>query len=415
MRGILTVLFSLLIFCVSSYSKAAKPIVVLLSIDGFAYNYLEKYQPKNILAFASSGVSAKLLPVYPSKTFPNHLSIITGAYPVKHGILHNSFYNPEIGEKYSLGAGKNDKRWLTAEPFWSIAEQAKIKSAVYFWPESESLTVSTSPSYNVPYNHGTSNKTRVDQIITWLQMPESKSPQFISSYFSTVDTAGHEYGPNSPGVALAIAEIDALFGYFIERLNNEVKQSVNIILVSDHGMVAVEKQKAITTKSVLSKTAENLININAITVAKSSTQLLFYFDKSLLSRVQQEKLVNELEIQQQQQQLFTLHHKGKFPKRWYLDKNEDIVPDLILEAKPGATFIKEANSHHFNRGAHGYDPFERHDLTAIFIASGPNFDKSRAIAPFKNIHITPMLNELFSLPTIKKIDGSASVLKTILK
>jgi predicted AlkP superfamily pyrophosphatase or phosphodiesterase len=183
-----SILFAILLSH-SVYGKVAKSTVILLSVDGFAFNYLQKYQPKNILAFAKSGVHARLLSVYPSKTFPNHLSIITGSYPVNHGIIHNSFYHRQLEKKYYLSAGKDNKTWLTAKPFWSVVENNFMKSAVYFWPESQTIG-HTAPSYNIPYNKNTSNKARIDQLIAWLTLPLNQRPNFIASYFSTTDQKG---------------------------------------------------------------------------------------------------------------------------------------------------------------------------------------------------------------------------------
>jgi len=174
-----------LLLSYSVYGKSDTPTVILLSIDGFSYEYLEQYKPPNLLALANSGTVAELLPVYPSKTFPNHLSIITGSYPINHGISNNSFYNPTLGKKYIKGAGKKNPAWLTAEPFWYVAMQQDIKAAVYFWPESE--VVGKTPTYNIPFNKKDSNKARFTQIIKWLELPAADRPRFIASYFSTVD------------------------------------------------------------------------------------------------------------------------------------------------------------------------------------------------------------------------------------
>jgi predicted AlkP superfamily pyrophosphatase or phosphodiesterase len=197
----------------AAYGIAAKSTVILLSVDRFSFNYLQKQQPKNILAFANLGVSARLLPIYPSKTFPNHLSIITGSYPVNHGIIHNSFYHPESEAKGH-----------------------------------------TPPSYNIPYNKSTSNKTIIEQLIAWLKLASNQRPHFIASYFSTIDSAVHNYGLESLQLISAIKEFDELFGYFLDRITNEINQPVNIILVSDHGMVPIKEQIKVFTSLILKDT-----------------------------------------------------------------------------------------------------------------------------------------------------------------
>ena len=150
MNRLLSVIFTFIISS-SVYGQTAKSTVILLSIDGFSYDYLATYKPKNILTFGKTGATAKLLPIYPSKTFPNHLSIVTGVYPVQHGIVHNKFYHRVLKKNYTLGAGKFNSAWLTARPIWTLAEQQGLKTAIYFWPESETKVDGRLPTYYYPY------------------------------------------------------------------------------------------------------------------------------------------------------------------------------------------------------------------------------------------------------------------------
>jgi len=242
--------------------------VILISIDGFANNYLDIYPTKNLHKIINNGLKAKaLLPIFPSKTFPNHLSIITGVYPQKHGIIHNKFYNRSLDKIYHLGAGKEEPRWLSSPPLWTIVEQHNIKSGVYFWPESEAEVQGVLPTYNFSYNKKTPNVDRINQIIQWLTLPQDKKPQFIASYFSIVDTAGHRYGRNSPELAQAIKEIDDLIGILLTKLESELNNQVNLIIVSDHGMVQLNKDSNIMWQQVTD-------NVKDIRIVNGQTQLL---------------------------------------------------------------------------------------------------------------------------------------------
>ncbi len=397
------------------YGKTAKSTVILLSIDGFAYDYLSKYQPKNLLAFAKSGARAKLLPVYPSKTFPNHLSIITGVYPAKHGIIHNKFYHPKLGEKYSLGAGKNDSTWLTAQPFWSFVEENNISSAVYFWPESEAIGQGSLPSFNIPYNRTDSEKAHFDQIINWLKLPEAQAPQFIASYFSSVDDAGHKYGANSAQLKHAVAEIDDLFGDFISRLQKEISTNVNVILLSDHGMMQIDKNNNINVTAVFDEKLIKLITEKSMVVAQSSTQLYVYFDHDKLNKAQQESTFQALMAKQSlTPDLYTIYRKGNYPEHWQLHDDLAIIPDLILEAAANSSFTHDKYPSD-NVATHGYDAKNKQALSAIFLASGPDIIKGRELDAFENIHIVPLMSQLLGLPQIPHIDGKPSVLAPIIK
>ena len=407
----------LLIFAISGsvYGKTAKSSVILLSIDGFAYDYLATYQPKNILEFGKAGASSKLLPVYPSKTFPNHLSIITGNYPENHGIIHNKFYHPALKKKYKLGAGKKNSAWLTAKPFWSFAQENNILSAVYFWPESEAIGQGSLPTYNIPYNRTDTDKAHFDQIIDWLKLPSEQAPQFILSYFSSVDDAGHKFGLGSAELAQAITNIDADFGYFIQRLRQEIPQNINVILLSDHGMIQMDKSKSIELSMVFNEKQRKLIEDKAIVVAQSSTQLYVYFNQEKLNEHQQETIVKTLTVKgNKNSHLYRVYQKKDYPHHWHLKNSLSITPDLIVEAEPTASFSNSAYKSS-NVATHGYDPKNQAELAAIFFAAGPNIVKGREVRPFENIHIVPLLSQLLGLKQLANIDGESSVLLPIIK
>lgn len=409
------IIFLVFIISGSAYGNTARSTLVLLSIDGFAYDYLATYKPKNIIDFASSGVSAKLLPVYPSKTFPNHLSIITGSYPENHGIIHNNFYHPDLGEKYHLGAGKNNGAWLTAKPFWSYAEENNITSAVYFWPESEVKGQGSQPTYNIPYNKVDSDKTKFNQIINWLKLPKEQAPKFIVSYFSSVDHAGHKYGLGSAELAQAVTNIDDMLGYFIKRLQQEIPQNVNIILISDHGMIQMDKGKAIDFSMVFNDNLTKLIAEKALIVAQSSTQLYVYFDHEKLSKHQQKIIIQEVIVRQKlNTSLYSIYQRSNYPSHWRLNNNLSITPDFVIEAIPTASFTnkKYAGS---TLATHGYDALNQSELTAIFFAAGPDIVQGKLINSFENIHIVPLMSHLLGIKQPNNIDGKSSVLASILK
>lgn len=419
MLRFISVCFFVLLLSRPAHSETTEPVVVLLSIDGFAYEYLHKHKPPNMLALSTVGVQAKLAPVYPSKTFPNHLSIITGKYPIQHGITNNAFYSPELGKHYRLGAGKKDAAWLKADPLWTVAEQQGLKTAVYFWPESEAL--GKQPTYNIPFNTKDSNQKRFDQILQWLALPSEQRPRFIVSYFSSVDSAGHTYGPNSNEVAQSIKEIDALIGKFIAKLSSDVSEDITLILVSDHGMMEKDRNKLIKPSMIFDTSIQNLIKTKAITVAKNDTQLFLYFTQSLIKNKEPLHVISRLNATAEKLQNKSLYHiysKGNYPKHWQLNTNNTLVPDIIIEALPPATFIKEAvdiNTVHMGMGTHGYDALNQNDLLGIFIAAGPNILQSKEVLTFENIHLYSFISKLLNLKNDNTINGTAEILMPYIK
>ncbi|MFT5757016.1 MAG: putative AlkP superfamily pyrophosphatase or phosphodiesterase [Alteromonadaceae bacterium] len=381
----------------SKFSFADTPLI-LLSIDGFANQYLNQYKPKNMLLLANSGVLANALkPVFPSKTFPNHLSIITGRYPAQHGIVHNRFYHRDLNKNYYLGAAQDQSLWLTATPLWALAEKNNITSAIYFWPESHADINGISATYKMPYIHDTPNKQRFDKILTWLKLPEKERPGFIMGYFSTIDSAGHSYGPDSMQVKKAISEFDQLLGIFL----SEVDQPINIVLVSDHGMTAVNNE--------VIKWRDYINENKKLVVSNGQTQLYIYAtDPKALNDAR-----SQLSNMPKNNKKFLLYEQGDFPKHWQFSNNSPAIPDLILNAIP--PYIFENKKTYTTKATHGYDPQLTTDLDAIFIASGPAFKNKVQVKSFENIHIFPLLAKILNIPEHELIDGKLEVLLPILK
>ena len=301
-------------YFISAISWAKTPLV-LLSIDGFAQRYITQYKPKTLMSLIQQGTSAKaLLPVYPSKTFPNHLSIVTGRYPINHGIVHNTFYHRELDKVYRLGDGKKDARWLTAKPLWYINEMQGNKSAVYFWPESETAINNTMASYYYPYKHTTANKKRLEQMLAWLRLPESERPNFIAGYFASIDDAGHKYGENSPQLIEAIIQLDNLIADFLQQIKQEFNNQVNVVIVSDHGMTKVDKNQLINWQ-------DNVVD--GVKAINGSTQLYLYSENQ--SKLQQSIVLFKNAQTNAAQDNYRVYQYPDFPKHWHLSRETAAV------------------------------------------------------------------------------------------
>ena len=395
--------FFLIIFTFTSTACLAKVPLVLLSIDGFAQRYLDQYQPTTLNKLKQQGTSAKaLLPIFPSKTFPNHLSIITGQYPVNHGIVHNDFFHRGINKSYQLGDGKNDSRWLTAEPLWHINEMQGNKSAVYFWPESETAINNQNASYYYPYKHFTPNKARLDQILDWLRLPESKRPNFIAGYFASVDDAGHDFGENSPQLVKAIMDLDTLLENFIETINTEFSGQVNLVIVSDHGMTKIGPKNIIKWQNM---------QIDNVKVINGSTQLYLYSDDKLAINKSIERFKHQQENGDKTG--YSIYKSPNFPKHWQLNNTTAATPNAIIDAS--SSYIFDKGHSHIDPETHGYDPKYLRDLDAIFIATGPAFKKGLEVAPFENVNVLPIITRALGLTDVDNIDGSYEIADQIVK
>src|SRR5580698_10942430 len=227
----------------NSAQQIGKHYVVLVSLDGFRYDYPKLYDAKNILELASTGASAPegMIPSFPSVTFPNHYAIVTGLYPEHHGIVENTFYDPSRDQTYAINKPEavTDGTWYGGTPLWVLAEQQGMRSACFFWPGSEADIQGVRPTYYMKYDQKYPNDKRVDQVLAWLKLPAEQRPHFITLYMSDVDGAGHSHGPDSPEVAEAVARVDKEIGKLAAGVA-ETKLPVDIVVLADHGMEKVQ-------------------------------------------------------------------------------------------------------------------------------------------------------------------------------
>ncbi|WOT04806.1 alkaline phosphatase family protein [Shewanella youngdeokensis] len=378
----LSLFLSLFLSVFSANAKNAP--VVLLSIDGFSVKYIEQYKPKTLTKLTQQGLSSEgLVPVFPSKTFPNHLSIVTGKYPSEHGIIHNSFYRRDIKKGYTLGAGRDDATWLKAEPIWVTAEKQGVTSASYFWPESEADYDHVAPTYRYAFDDSTPNEARLAQIVTWLNLPEAQRPQFITSYFSIVDSAGHTFGPNSVETAESIEKVDTIIGDFLAELERQ-NIAINLIIVSDHGMLEINNDSIIAMDSLS-------LSTDIDTVINGQTQLYIYEEDAATI----DATVNQLK--QKSKGRFEVYKNGQYPENWHLNFVDERIPDFVAAAKPPYTF---SSKHSTGKGTHGYNPTGIEGLSGIFIAKGPDIKNGR-VAEFENIHVHAFMLGLLDLPESK--------------
>lgn len=371
-----------------------QPYVILISIDGFRYDYAKKYKARNILRLAEQGASAeKMLPSFPSKTFPNHYTLVTGLWPGHHGIVSNEFYSRSRQEWYRV-ADRNavqDGSWYGGVPLWSLAEQQGMLSASLFWVGSEAEIAGTKPSYYHVYDGSIPNEYRTRRVVEWLRLPEQNRPHAIFTYFSLVDDAGHRYGPDHDETRAAVLEIDELIGELVSELKR-IDLPVHLVLVSDHGMAAISRG------IVLSE----FLGTDAL-VSYSIPAMIYESDPAKKNELYK----NFLEVSH-----LDVYLSENLPA--YLNyQNQDRVGDLVLI--PAAPTITMKNPAPVHGGTHGFDPYANGDMGAVFYASGPEIVQGMVVPPFENIHLYPFLAEILNLEIAEPVDGKIEVLRPVLK
>jgi len=380
-------------------SQQDKPYVLLISLDGFRYDYADRDHATNLLALARRGVRAKaLIPSFPTTTFPNHYTIVTGLYPAHHGIVDNSFWDPERGAEFrsSDSAATTDGFWWGGTPLWVLAEKQGMRAASFFWPGSDADIQHTRPTYFYKYNGKIPDDQRVAQVVEWLKLPKPERPHFITLYFSEVDHEGHEFGPDAPQTYEAVKAVDAELGKLFGELR-ALGLPLDIFVVSDHGMTAV------TGNIDMSK----LANLDGVEVAPNSTDFKFY--SSDPKKIEQ--LYSEL---QGRDPRFVVYRRDDIPERLHYSGNARIGDLVALATEPVVLHLAPRPGQTEPKGMHGYDAARMPQLRGIFFAAGPDLKAGLTIEEFQNIHIYPLIAHILGLTAPSDIDGQFSVLAPVL-
>jgi alkaline phosphatase D len=382
-------------------SQIAKHYVVLVSLDGFRYDYAKKFGARHILELAKSGASAPdgMIPSYPSLTFPNHYTLVTGLYPEHHGIVANSFYDPARKQKYASSdpATVTDGTWYGGTPLWTLAEKQGMRTACFFWPGSEAEIAGERPSHYLKYDDHFSDEKRIDQVLAWLSLPKETRPHFITLYYPDVDHAGHKFGPLAPETRDAVSHVDALMGELSARLN-KTHLPIDLIIVSDHGMEA---------------TKGDWIDLDRYADLKD-----FITSGPLLygpSEASTEKAYQQLKSASGD---FKVYRRAHVPAVLKYDGNAREGDPVIVPTGPFSIRAHAPDDpvKNFppNKGSHGYDPREMPNMRAIFYAVGPDIRKGATLQPFENVNLYPFIAALLQFDAPAS-DGKLSVLEGILK
>ena len=389
--------------------KDLRPTVILISLDAFRYDYLDKYSPPALNSLAKNGVRAKwMIPSFPTKTFPNHYTIATGLYSENHGIVENSVF--DFGETLTMAKRKEveNPRWWLGEPIWVTAEKQGQRSAAYFFPGTEAAIGGVLPTIWRQYNGRVPNDMRVDKILSYLDAPAAKRPTILTMYFSTVDDVSHEFGPDSEETKYAVHEVDGYIRRLMDGLRKRgVDQKVNIIVTSDHGMAAVDQRNAVVMDDYFDtadkKIADPIITTGDLWQIFPKPGKEDYIGRSL-------KDIRNARC----------WRKADIPARLHYNKGSRIAP-IICSADEGWFMTsreryetqKKSDDFAQTRGAHGYDNRYR-SMQATFIAHGPAFKKGYLAKPFENIEVYNLMCRILKLKPARN-DGDLDRVKKMLK
>ncbi|HKQ09231.1 MAG TPA: ectonucleotide pyrophosphatase/phosphodiesterase [Blastocatellia bacterium] len=386
-----------------------KPTVILISIDGFRSDYLEKFAPPNLRRLAKEGVRARwMTPSFPSKTFPNHYAIATGLYPQNNGIVENNIYDPATRVTFTMDNRQEvrNSRWWLGEPIWITAERQGQHSAPLFFPGSEAEINGYRPTFWKPYDGKMPNEARVDLVLSWFDLPARERPTLMTLYFSDVDSAGHEFSPEARETKQAVFKVDRAIGHLIAGLKARgIFERVNLLIVSDHGMATqLPNQMIVVDKLFDASLAEKII---------WTGEIVGIFPKAGKEEVIYDALKAGLPPQAR------VYHKREVPARFHYSDSPRIPPLLVLPdegwvltSQQRLASMKEKGEPSHARGGHGYDN-QLPSMRALFIAHGEAIKRDKVIPAFENVQVYNIMCAILGLkpaPNDGNMDAARAVL-----
>jgi predicted AlkP superfamily pyrophosphatase or phosphodiesterase len=389
-------------------AQSVEPILVLLSFDGWRWDYTDRFDVPNLRRLAARGVRVReLIPSFPALTFPNHYTLVTGLYPEHHGIVANVMNDPAMPERFTMSADTSrDAAWWGGEPIWVTAIKQGRRAATMFWPGSEVAVRNVRPTYWKPFDSKLPATARTAQAIDWLALPEPDRPSVITIYQEIVDHAGHEFGPDSAEVAAAAAELDRNLGVLtgeIDRLN--LAGRTTVVVVSDHGMAALAPQRIIWLDDY----------IDVETVDATEWEGLLELSPKNTSAATVDRLYTQLRNAHPRLRVFT---RDTLPEHLRHGVNPRIPSIIGLPDDGWVVTTRQRRLQHKddwapNRGGHGFDTAYR-DMHALFAAAGPTVVQGLVVPSMENVHVYEFLCAAAKL-TPAPNDGNPAATRAFLR
>ncbi len=389
------------------HSQGSPPApLLLISIDAYRADYITRGLSPTLTMLAKNGVHAdSMQPSFPSLTFPNHYTIVTGRRPDSNGIVNNTMVDPQLG-KFSLSNRKavSDGHWWDeATPIWEDADAHGLRTATMFWPGTEADIHGHHPDEWKPFDGAKTADARVDQVLAWLNVPAAQRPTFLTLYFDAVDHAGHGYGPDSPQVDDALRSTDAAMARLMRGLKqNGLFDRMNIIVLADHGMASVPLANSILIDQLIAQDTVETVNLG----------ILAGFNPKAADAGSRDDFATVERRLEQPQPHMQCWDKTRVPARLHYGSNPR-VPQLLCLANVGWRITTSDQRGHISLGEHGYDNADPL-MQALFIAHGPAFRVGAKVPAFSNVDVYPLMTHLLQIPA-EANDGDYDAVKDMLK
>ncbi|HET7777070.1 MAG TPA: ectonucleotide pyrophosphatase/phosphodiesterase [Rudaea sp.] len=377
--------------------------LILISIDGYRADYLARGKSPALAALAASGVRAEALrPAFPTLTFPNHYTIVTGLYPDHHGIVNNRMVDPAIAVPfvYKDAATIGNAAWWGGEPLWVSVEKQGLHAATVFWPGSDVAIDGVRPERWLKFDITLSSEARVAQALLWLDLPEPQRPAFVTIYFDEVDRTSHTFGPGSAQADAAVARVDAALAHLLDGLKQRgLADTANLVVLSDHGQAPAGPDKVEVLDRTIDMKDVDLISTGVLAGLAAKPGHEARVERALLAPHDHMRCWK----------------KSSVPARLHYGSNPRIPPLLCL-ADDGWIIntqeVMDKPDHKISLGEHGYDN-EDPAMGALFVAHGPAFKRGLVVPEFDNVDIYPLLAAILGIKA-QPNDGDFNIVKPML-
>jgi len=364
---------------VEQAAQTTRPdLVILVSIDGFSPDYLGKGQTPVLDGLVAGGAFGSMRPSFPSVTFPNHYTLVTGLHPDHHGVVGNRFTDAQLGA-FTM-ASKESGFWDQGEPIWVTAEKAGVRTGTMFWPGSEVEIHGVRPSQWAPFDQGMPADARVDRLLSWLDLPVDQRPKLETLYFDIVDTAGHRNGPDAPETLAAAASVDASMARLIEGLKARgLYDRTMLVVVSDHGMAATSPDRVVWIDDIIDPAALKIGYGGAVLTADPAPGREAEVQQKLVGRHPHMECWNKADV----------------PARLVYGSNPRVAQIVCLVETGWLTATRDRPVTRAG-GAHGYDN-QAPEMAAIFIAHGPGVVAGRRLTDMDSVDVQPFLARMLGI------------------
>jgi len=399
-RFLLLLAFLAGVAVLSAQHAPSNPILILVSFDGWRHDYIDRLPAPNLRALAARGARAKaMIPSFPTLTFPNHYTIVTGLYPAHHGIVANVMTDPSIGARFTMSSETaKDPRWWGGEPLWVTAIAQGRRTATMFWPGSDVEFHGARPTYWMPYAKPLTSYDRARRVVQWLSLPEAERPSFVTVYFDEVDTAGHDHGVEGPELTAAAEHVDDSLGQMVAGVHTlGLDDRTTFVVVSDHGMASLSMDRVIYLDDYVDPATIDVLELHGFLALAPKDGNVDALYRKLHGKHP------ALDVYKRDQTPPRLHYRG----------NPRIAP-VIGIPKDGwaATTHARVENRPLERGSHGFDP-RAPSMGALFVAAGPDIRSGVLLEPFENVDVYNFMCGVLGLKPAKN-DGGAALAQSLL-